>query len=102
MALRVYGGNQVQRAGGYLQSASAQRIFHTFGVAANSRESTWPSAMSSIARLLRPNNDGPGWTRNRTATPELVRPVQFKEAAPGPPIGAHTRRTLQFEASQMW
>jgi hypothetical protein len=81
--MRVYAGTQPQRAGGYLQSASAQRVFHTATVAVNSLESTWPSAMSSIARLTRPNNDGPGWTRNRTATPETVRPLGFKSVAGG-------------------
>ena len=39
---------------------------------------------------LRHNNDGPGWTRNRTTTtPDLYRPIPFKEVVQGTTQVAH-------------
>ena len=35
----------------------------------------------TLVNTFRQNNDGPGWTKNRTAAPDLYRPIPFKDLA---------------------
>ena len=82
MALRVYVGNAQVRAGGFIMASLAQRVWIENGASTNALEGFFPTQAAGIAREMRPNNDGPGWTKSiDPSAPDVQRPIPFKAAA---------------------
>ena len=78
MALRVYGNTLGSAMPAFLACVSSHRVIG-IGPGGGSWDYPIVRAMSTtnLATQRRPNNDGPGWTKNRSDTATLIRPPVF-------------------------
>lgn len=80
MALRyiaTVGGGAQQAEGSFAASLGGWKFLGAESVNNHWTRMAWNN--SSLIGTFRQNNDGPGWTGNRTTTtPDLYRPIPFK------------------------
>ena len=79
MALRFYGDSSVNASYGMQSGRWATRVW---GDGASSLRSSW-RLLPAVKPNLRPNNDGPGWTRNRFTQPSKEYPIPVKVVVSG-------------------